>query len=169
MVRVSVSLFLVVIAAAGAIWSISRSDGVFASEGKEFSTSIERALSQSQDSGEALNEMAESSAFQSIFGSSAGGTTLQASAGATSSQGTPTPDGTPEATLTPEQKLDLQAAELQTGAPTQLQIDVRRSRMSGVCGTTWRKRNTNSWCGGSMRLPNMRTVISASRGTVWTR
>ena len=116
-----VPVSLAAMAVAGAVGFLATGDGLFAGEGKEFSTSIERALSQSEDSGEALDDMAESEVFQDIFGSAGSGSLQQAPGAATDGQGTPAP----EATLTPEQKLDLQAAGLQTGAPTQLQIDAR--------------------------------------------
>ena len=112
---------LAIMAVTGAVGFIGASDGLIPSKGAEFSNSIERALSQSQDSGEALNDMAESEVFQEIFGPAGSGGLQQAPGATTDGQGTPMP----EATLTPEQKLDLQAAGLQTGAPTQLQIDAR--------------------------------------------
>ena len=112
---------LAVMAIAGAVGFVAGGDGIFAGEGKEFSQSIERTLNQSRDSSEALNDMAESEVFQDIFGPAGSGSVQQAPGAAADDPGTPTPD----ATLTPEQMLDQQAAELQTGVPTELQMDAR--------------------------------------------
>lgn len=121
MAKTLIPVSLTIIAVVGAIFFIVTGDGVSASEGREFSTSIERSLSQSQDSSEALSDVAKSDVFQGMFGLGGRGNALQGSSDTSDGEGTPEPT----ATLTPEQKLDLQAAELQTGAPTQLQIDVR--------------------------------------------